>query len=418
LLTWAYITVKPDLILACVFLVYLNILLDEKYRSKKFFGIYAGVFGALAYFCKLYGLYIFLLHFFVFNFLFFLSSKSKKIVVLNFVAALLTLFILSAPWIYLISGKYDKLTPGTTGNVNYAFFLAPDAPASENMKLPVYYKGFLKPCDSSSLSAWDDPTYIDVSDPVSIETYSGLMVYINRIYRCLQKVDAIYNFFFFLGSIVFWAYVVLCVVPFKKILKNYDFYLLFTFVIYPAGYYSIGVCERFIILNLCILMIMAGRVFSLVLNQQFMTKSRSIAAYLIFIVFLAYGPIAIKIHTLYRFKNAGKNIYQLSELIKSLTDFKGRAGSNDNWYQSIILSYYLGQVYHGAYYKDANVEQLKKDILDADIDYYFLWASHPPKDKAKKMRMIARYSFLSKFPELTKGKARGFKIYDVRGFKK
>ena len=37
ILNWAYITVKPDLILACIFLFYLNIILDERYRSKKIF---------------------------------------------------------------------------------------------------------------------------------------------------------------------------------------------------------------------------------------------------------------------------------------------------------------------------------------------------------------------------------------------
>ena len=417
ILTWAYITVKPDLILACVFLFYLLIVLDEKYRSKKYFGIYAGVFATLAYFCKLYGFYIILLHFFIFNFLFFVSAKSKKIVVFNFIAALLTLFILSAPWIYLISVKYNKFTPGTTGSVNYAFFLSPDAPESENMKLPVYYKGFLKPYDTCSLSAWDDPTYIDVSDPVSIETYSGLMVYINRMHQCLQKVDAIYNYFFFLGTVVFWAYVVLCILPIKKIAKSYDFYLLLTFILYPAGYYSVGVCERFIIINLYILIIMAGRLFSLVMNQPFMTRARSVSAYLIFIIILVYGPISIKINTLHRFKNSGRYLYRLAEHIKSLTDFKGRVASNENWYQSIILSYYLDQVYHGAYYRDTGVEEMTKDILDADIDYYFVWASPPPKNKAKKMRKFARYSFLSRFPELTKGKTRALKVYDLRGLK-
>ena len=349
--------------------------------------------------------------------MFFVSGESKKIIVFNFIPALLTLIILAAPWVYLISAKYDKLTAGTTGSVNYAFFLSPDAPESENMKLPVYYMGFLTPCDTASLSAWDDPTYIDVSDPVSIETYSGLMVYIERIYRCVKKVSAIYNYFFFLSSIVVWIYVVLCVIPLKRLLKNYDFYLLITFLIYPAGYYSIGVCERFIIINLYILMIMAGRLFSLLASQKFMTKQKLIASYLVFIVILLFGPVGIKVHALSKFKNAGTNIYELSELVKSLTDFKGRVASNENWYQSIILSYYLGQVYHGAYYKDSNVDELKRDILDADIDYYFLWSSRPPRDKSRRMRAISRYSYLASFPELTKGKIKAFKIYDVRSMK-
>ncbi|MCD6460253.1 hypothetical protein J7L67_06260, partial [bacterium] len=121
---------------------------------------------------------------------------------------------------------------------------------------------------------------------------------------------------------------------------------------------------------------------------------------------------------LYMFKYSGKNLYELSELIKSITDFNGRTASNTNWYQSIIVSYYLGQVYHGAYYKNATVDELKKDMLDADIDYYFLWMSNPFLDKRNQMRMIARYSFISQFPELTKGKIKGLKIYDVRRLKK
>jgi len=58
-LFFALVDFAPDILLACVLLLYCNIIFRDTYAQKISSGIWCGVLGALAYFCKQYGFMFF-----------------------------------------------------------------------------------------------------------------------------------------------------------------------------------------------------------------------------------------------------------------------------------------------------------------------------------------------------------------------
>jgi hypothetical protein len=96
------------------------------------------------------------------------------------------------------------------------------------------------------------------------------------------------------------------------------------------------------------------------------------------------------------------NRYHISGSIAS-NRRKVEIATHDSWHQTFRLAYWLKGRYFGQARKNISDEDLKKELKELDIDYYFFWgeAADAPQ-------------FLSQHRELTAGEIPDLKIYSLK----
>src|SRR5690606_7113878 len=140
----------------CFFLLLsLHIMLSERFRTRPGYWILYGATGALAYFAKAYSFSFFILNtvgcgFFVIQAW---KKENRRAFAGMAITSLLTMIILSAPWIYLLHEKYGSWMTSTAGKLNLSWYLTGE---------PFYDKDivyFLPPPYGDSPYYWEDPYY-------------------------------------------------------------------------------------------------------------------------------------------------------------------------------------------------------------------------------------------------------------------
>ena len=105
----------------CLILFYLGVLFDPKYSFRLCNGLVCGFIGALVYFSKTFAFIFFILHFILFNIIFYFNEfdyKKKNKIKKNLLLGLTVFLVLSGIWIVLISDKYHEITIRTSGTYN------------------------------------------------------------------------------------------------------------------------------------------------------------------------------------------------------------------------------------------------------------------------------------------------------------
>ena len=101
------------------------------------------------------------------------------------------------------------------------------------------------------------------------------------------------------------------------------------------------------------------------------------------------------------FSNSNNELYDLSNTLKNDYEIHGNiasANSNDEWWSTMVLSYYLNSKYYGLTKAINNSTSLQRELENDNIDYYFVWNNKSiPK--------------LSDYTEITDNKIDGLKIY-------
>lgn len=159
----------PDLLVVCLLIYYLNTIMDSRYRSKVYMGLFSGLFGALAYLSKSYAFFFFIIHFSLTNIYYIRSFPLKrKIIAKNFALGLIIFFIISGAWIGAISAKYGYFTIGTAGSYNHAK-IGPESKGN-----PIDYEGLFQPPNPYAISIWEDPTYLNIKKWNPIESSENI----------------------------------------------------------------------------------------------------------------------------------------------------------------------------------------------------------------------------------------------------
>jgi hypothetical protein len=245
-----------DLLFACFFIFYLNIMFKNDYPNR-YDGILCGILGALAYLTKEYALPFFLATFILFNILHYfkdISSAKKRSILKNLSLGLLVFVIISGLWAGAISNKYGKLTLGTSGEYNWG----EDSPNS--LGHPTQLPGFIKPPYTKAISAWEDPSYLKVQSSWSpFHSYSNLNHEYLLIYANILLIFEFYNAFSYFALIILIIYMVLIIRPIKEIISKQNiFYPLLTVLILPIGYVITSLEIRYLYLIFIMLLLMGG----------------------------------------------------------------------------------------------------------------------------------------------------------------
>lgn len=397
-LFFSFNLITPDLLVTCILIYYLYFIFSPQYPNKVLNSVLCGLLGSLAYLSKSYALFFFLVHFILFNSIYYFKSITKgekRKILKNLFLGLIVFFIISGVWIGLISSKYGELTIGTTGQYNQALI----GPQSQGQQ-PLYYQGLLKPSSTNAISIWEDPSYLKMESWSPFESEEYFKYQINLI---LQNILDILNVIesFSLLSILIIAGSLLFIIRSSSIStsKNKISYLLITIVLYSAGYSLILVESRYLWFICILLIIMGGYLIDLSFkNHMFSNSMKNIL-----LILLAFSFMITPLTGLATGYNTEENIYHLGETLKTDYNLHGNIASNDQWELTIYLAYYAEGKYYGQTKENTSYDTLKKELKDNDIDYYIVWGNSKEN------------IYLSpKFKEVTNGNIDYLKIYSLK----
>ncbi len=386
---FSYDQITPDLLTAVLLLFYLNVIFNIKYPIKRHYGALCGIIGSIAYLSKHYCFLFFIIHFPIMTALHYVRNSSplyRKFILRHLCLGLSLFLIISSPWIYVLSHKYNKLLFSTAGNVNLAN-LHPNAPLYQ---LP----NFMDPPDRYAYSVWDDPYYAlhHLSwNPFESLAYMKHWFRIFIIHVC-QTLGIFINFSFFsfllfLGGIIYCTYL-LFLKPKKLMSMPEIVFSLATILIYSAGYCLIHVEERFFMIICFLFMLVCGYVLNKVFQNHLFKTGKKNAILIIFIVSFSILPINYLIKNV----NSGKGIYLLGASLKRYIPPDSKIATTGYWYESLYLTFHLQSKIYGTT-EHMQAEVAKRELDKYGINYFIDWGE--PGD---------RPLFLSAFAETGRGK--------------
>lgn len=368
ILSFVFNVITPDLLVTCLLIYYLLIIFDPKYSNKLSYGLFCGILGAAAYLAKSYALPFFIVHFVLFNFIYYFKENSKvnkKKLLKNFFLGISIFFVISGIWIGAINYKYGELTIGTSGAYNQALV------GPESQGHPMYYQGLLKPSNMNSVSVWEDPSYLKMEkwSPFYSSYYFKyqINIIINNIVTIIQYLESfsVLSILIIVFSLIFISKSV------SKDSRNTSIYLVMTILIYCGGYALILVEQRYLYLICILLLIMAFYMVNRAYNlQMFNIKFRNIL-----LIFIVFSFILNPIFSLIQFVNLGEGTYNLSQSLTADYGIQGNIASNGKWERSLDISYYLNSKYYGITKNTTNSMEIQRELEANNIDYYFVWGN-------------------------------------------
>ena len=71
-------------------------------------------------------------------------------------------------------------------------------------------------------------------------------------------------------------------------------------------------------------------------------------------------------------RNTGKEMYELSALLKNNYNLSGTFASNEEWHYFSYIAYYLKSKYFGIPLKNLSSNDLSNDLIKNSTDYYLV----------------------------------------------
>jgi hypothetical protein len=384
----------------CFFLLCsLRIMLLDGYKSNAGLWLLNGAIGTLAYFAKAYAF-----PFFILNTLccgFYLSAawareNRAKWLTMSAVA-ILTMVICSSPWLYLLHDKYDRWTTSTAGSLNASWYLVGH---------PYWKDGIaalLPPVYSNSPYYWEDPYVINGITP---HFWSSPKLFL------LQIAKAGYNSLkFILASAEISVFLIVLYViglldfSAQNTVKRFDDktrIVLLSFLLFPLGFLIINYEARYIWYMLPLSMLLGGLVL------QKVTVNTSVRSLLIIVFAASY--LLWPVWDMRNIYGRGKEEYIVSQQLNSM-GIKGSFTTlmpHGHKTQDIVrLAYFSGNGFYMAPRSATTKEELLSDMRRYRVKYYFKYESDKlPGD-------IFTDDLGKPFPELTGGRIKGLRVFEV-----
>lgn len=362
----------PDLLLALLLILYLSLIYDPEYSKKISFGILCGFIGAMAYFTKSFAFPFFLVHFVLFNVIFYSKGLKihKKTIQKNIILGLTIFFVLSSLWIITISSKYDKFTISTAGEYNQAL-VGPEYQVNtfDHGVSPEVYVGLITPPNDDTTSMWGDPSYFKMD---KWSPFNSLKNFIYEIDLIISNITYTFNI---VGSNLFSSVIILIVMIFMIKSSKTDIetkntlkYIILTVLIYVGGY-SLIIPEWRYLWFILILLTISGFI---IVDSSYKNNLISIHIRNIFLIFLLCSFIVQPALEISNFGNQKYMYYDLSNSLELNYDIHGNLASN-NWDATSAIAYYLNSEYFGGTKKTSNVTVTDQELINNNIDYYFVW---------------------------------------------
>jgi len=403
---YVFLTGTPDLLLACI-LLFLMILFLKWENGKIRFQIIAGVLGALLYFAKPYGFPAFILLYVGFNII--SSWQRRKFADANAIKSifvgLLIFGILVSPWIYLLSLKYNKFTVSTGGNYNFAIV----GPTYDGKHIPRIEKLY-EPVNETATSYWEDPTFLDVKSWSPFESFENFSHLFSNVYK------NIFDLILFCTISSPFIFLLIFTINPKKVFKKINTRILGLFALgYISGLLLLFIHSRFLIVIQFILIVLTGS-YLLISVEKFVAIEYLRKVIIIFVCLsLSFQPV----YSILKNLNDDKEIYVLSEKLKNHLSIKGNIASvsttplEEDWGNSLTLSYLLNARYFGEVDRKLDITSLYKELIESEIDYYFVWDNEQNINN-NKFHLVFRESVKDLHPILKRDSSKELMVYLIK----
>lgn len=393
LLYYVFMFMSPDLLLAMFLLAATVLMFSDKYKKSKIYPIYIGILGALSYFCKQYGLLFFVINFFVFSFCQLIQvSKAEKLrVAINGCVVLAITLVISFGWIYALHAKYDTWMIGSAGQYNLA--VGPESSGQIHR-----INGLIELPNESAVSAWEDPTYYKYEPRyLSMKTMAYFVsLVLKNMFTTVAAFQSISALSIAIIICFFLMQVCTCndsenghkngVVKFlfdllgfvKSLFTNKDWSILFSLIIFVAGYMLVRADIRFISFAVVLLIVIGGVCLQKVLDTNFFAdKFRTQLFLLIYFITFACFPAVELINN----ANYGKWHYRVTDSIQENFKQSGlRIASNLNWHDTLYIVDHLNGKYLGKTKSPDVNEELIQELTKFNIEFFLLWGTEAVVD--------------------------------------
>lgn len=413
--------VQPqDFLLLCILVYYLNVVFKSNYSNSIYNGISGGILGAFAYFTKGYAFLFFISHFLLINICHYLKATTKadkKNVLRNAIVGIAFFSIIIAPWVTLISQKYNHITFSTTGKYNFEVLGPETAHDGLEYGVPLFYGGFFEPPNENAIVAWEDPYYIRAKSWSPLESLNSFKHFLKLILKNTFQGLLILESFSSLSIAIIIAYILLSTgQPFNKLLTRGDIlYPLLTVILYTGGYVPFHLEPRYIWIVNILLLLMGGYLINVLFqNKFFINNIRRNLLIIFFVLSFMISPLKfIYMESKYNIDRAMHTLstkleqYNIQGNIASNREYTASGGEflaiHSAWHKTYRLTYHLNSRYYGQAKENISDEELGSELKKYDIDYYFVWgkADNTPH-------------FLTAYKEVTNGEFPDLKIYFLR----
>ena len=397
ILKFVFSNYTADLLIVFFLILYFNVIFNDKYPNKKYYGLLCGVYGGLGYLSKSFAFPYFLFHFIIFNLIhYYKNTKSpkRKAILNNFLLGILFFFIICGPWIYIISSKYNHFTINNSTKYNWSFI------APESKGHPMLYQGLVAPPNNTAISAWEDPGYFEKNEWSPVKSWNSFKYEIKYFLKNVFNTISVLEKFSKLSIIILFFYLLLAIMPVKKLIsQGAILYPLLSVLLYCAGYCLILVRARYLWINNILLIIMGGYLINILLQSELFNRIRKTILLLFFAVEFSLIPVYDIISNI----NIQKDIYTLSQKLENEFNIHGNIASN-KYICTLYISYYINARFYGKINENLNDEGLYNEMKEKNIDYYFYWDEDSNN-----------YNFIrNNYKEITDGEIPGLKIYSLK----
>ncbi|MCE5214338.1 MAG: hypothetical protein LLF83_06415 [Methanobacterium sp.] len=386
---FALSVITPDLLIVCIMVYYLYLIFNPDYPNKAAYAFLCGLLGAFAFMGKSFLFPFFVAQFLIMNLLHYLYQRDLKIKISrNLIIGFIAFLLVSGVWIGLISSKEGMLTFGTSGEYNHAL-VGPDS-----IGFPQFSQGLSGPGEINQENA--------VKNWSPFESWSNFQFQLNLIWNNIIQTFSIYQYFSFISLIIIICSLLLFIPSLNRFTSGEDrktvLFTLVTILIYSGGYLPVLVEDRYLWPVYILLILLGAFLISLFFDNNLNKKSNytNLLKGVLLVIF-AISFIYMPINSLYINLNTGKDIYTLSNTLKTQYDVGGNIATDDHLIETQYLSFYLNTTCFGQSKKDISSAELQSQLDKYKINYYLVWGNSTP--------------FLVGYTEITDGKIKNLRIY-------
>jgi hypothetical protein len=382
---YALTDTTPDLLVAALLVVYIGVVIGADYPRSLWQGAACGLLGALAYLAKAYAFPFFLAHFLAVSGYLVLRRRSSGVELRRLAAAtaagLLVFALVAGGWAGLLSRKYSRPTIGTTGA--YQFSL-------RGQGHPTAVGGLYPPANKLAISAWEDPSDLSVPprppgaapparpqpevvpavvpevEPFLPDGPLSRMVY--RIYyNAIRYMGTLFRLSPLSPFILLGLFIACWNVP-RGSDRDRWVILIGTMLLYPAGYLTIFINERFFWLITFLLSLSAGLLTTAlpVLRRKPWSTCWAVVVAVSLSLWPAWLLFRLRHHAL---EEAPAVAMQLRPMMPPGT----RIASDLEWGITNSIAFHLDARYYGLLRPDASAEEQKQQLRQHRIEYLLVW---------------------------------------------
>lgn len=375
LLYFTYFAAIADLLLVAIVIFYVAVTMKSPADGQKSLdAVWRGIIGALAYFCKAYGLYFVLAHVSVLTLYGVVGHKTsvqRRTVIAHFGITLVVMGIIIGPWVGMLHRKYGVTTLGIHGPYNYAI-RSPDFPDAP----PTTVFGLMRPPDTATVSIWEEPYYLN-AQLTSWSPLDSRRAFVHQLHLMKKSaavlLEALTHF-----TILWSAFISLALLLAFGPVPRYDSRLLglmlFATLLYPLGYMGIYCEERYLwpeyILIFSLMAFLIERLWTNKWTNKWFRHEwfKWVTLGVVSVSFLPWP-----IWQLYSRANQGRAINDLGELLASQGLSGKKIASNGDYSASVCIAYRVKAKYYGQ--PKPEITELERDrtLLDNAIDYFLVW---------------------------------------------